>query len=121
MRWVAGDCEGGCPAPYQTATDWRSLVNYSFNVNSASAFRGQTTSVRLVDAQNLDATFGKFVRLAGIHVELTEAPVAKSLQDRLPWLQDDLALALDANFKPTINPTLSQRLRHADFQRTKLE
>jgi len=78
-------------------------------------------SVRLVDPRDLAASFGDGVRLVAIVVALTDDPVTKRLKRRLHWLIEDSPGSLDGDFRPTTDPTLAQRLRHADFQRSTLE
>ncbi|MEO0418382.1 MAG: hypothetical protein AAF249_05930 [Pseudomonadota bacterium] len=46
------------------------------------------TSVKLVDPDDLAATFGEGVALKRITVELTNARVTETLEDRLGWIED---------------------------------
>jgi len=44
-------------------------------------------SVRLVDSENLAATFGEGVRLRRITVQITHDPVTAGIEQKLPWLR----------------------------------
>jgi hypothetical protein len=57
------------------------------------------TSVELVDPSNLAASFGPGVALKGAFVEITNDPVTKGIEARLPWLKS-------SNEDPTLFPPL---------------
>ena len=50
------------------------------------------TTVRLVDPNDLAASFGVGVRLAAVLVEITDDEVTTGLQHRLTWLREDFNL-----------------------------
>jgi hypothetical protein len=45
-------------------------------------------SIEWVDPKNLEASFGKGVRLRSITVQVTEDPTSVGIERRLPWLRD---------------------------------
>jgi hypothetical protein len=79
------------------------------------------TSVELVDALNLAGSFGSGVALKRASVEITDDPVTKGIETRLPWLAS-------SNVSPTLIPPVQalrsiaevppvENLRYDDFRR----
>jgi len=79
------------------------------------------TSVELVDPLNLAASFGSGVTLTRASVEITDDPVTKGIETRLPWLAS-------SNVSPTLFPPDQvlrsiaetppvENLRYDDFRR----
>ena len=82
------------------------------------------TSVELVDPLNLAASFGSGVTLTRASVEITDDPVTKGIESRLPWLAS-------SNVSPSLFPPrdprlglqtmsevpLVENLRYGDFRR----
>lgn len=57
-------------------------------------------SVEKVDPANLAATFGEGVSLKRITVELTDGPVTRGIEERLPWLPNVYENLRSKDFKP---------------------
>lgn len=74
-------------------------------------------SVRLVDPDDLAASFGEGVSLRRITVQMTDDPVTTGIEKRLGWLSEYPEPRLDPNYRGSTNPNLSQRLWHGDFRK----
>jgi len=79
------------------------------------------TSVELVDPLNIAASFGSSVTLTRASVEITDDPVTKGIEARLPWLKS-------SNVSPSLFPPHQglrsnaetppvENLRYDDFRR----
>ena len=81
------------------------------------------TSVELVDPFNLAASFGSGVTLKGASVEITDDPITKGIEARLPWLASSKVsptlFPRDLTRGPRTMPEvpLVERLRYDDFRR----
>lgn len=98
----------GKPRPVGLETGYPMLVTFTDISDPAS--------VKLVDPDDLAASFGPGVKLKRIIIEITSDPVSTGIETRLVWLGKHPEPRLDNNFRPTPSPTLAQKLRHGDFR-----
>jgi hypothetical protein len=90
------------------------MDNYPLLVRFADPRRPDTAN--LVDPDRLDAAFGPGVALRRITVELTDAPVTRSLSSRLPFLrEEDNQVGVDRTFDG------SQATQHVGLGRSHFE
>jgi len=75
------------------------------------------TSVRLVDPDDLAASFGEGVSLRRITAALTDDEVTKGIEKRLGWVSEHPEPRLDPEYGGSTNPNLSQSLWHGDFRK----
>jgi TAT (twin-arginine translocation) pathway signal sequence len=88
---------------------WPMLVTFDDEKNP--------TSVKLVDPEDLAATFGDGVKLRRITVETTDDAVTTGIERRLGPLGILKDQGLDRSLGVTSNPTLAQQLGYSDFVR----
>ncbi len=72
-------------------------------------------TVELVDPNDLEKSFGKGVRLVSVTLEMTNEPVTKGIEKKLPWLEIIHGGYLDGQFASMSNE-LSNVLHGGDFQ-----
>jgi len=78
------------------------------------------TSAVLVDPRDLAASFGPGVRFKGATVEITDDPITKGIEARLPWLKSSKVaeyLFPNPTHQPRPDPKLVMRLTYDDFRR----
>lgn len=73
-------------------------------------------SVEQLDPANLASTFGAGVRLRRITVEVVNDQVTMAIQKKLKWLSAYPETRLDANYRGSTNPSVSEKLSHGDFR-----
>jgi hypothetical protein len=75
----------------------------------------EPTSVKLVNPDDLAASFGAGYELNSLTVQVTDDAVTTGIEKWLDSRGIEKDSSLENDFAPTTNPTLAQRLSHRDF------
>ena len=130
-----GKCEYNDPEKYKQQTDKLIALRELIEVELPSLADGDTyfnrmrqlvrfrniddpMTVEQVDPDNLSASFGKGYALKRVTYQVTNDPVTKGIDKRLPWLSKYPEPSLDKNSKISSNPNLAQWLEQSDFRFT---